>query len=414
VVDVVTDPGSESTPAGFVEFFRGYAKTWVHAVATAGLTAFGTLTVVHRGFVALALAAYAVPPVALYLSRSTRAPDAEEGGTDAPPVASDATGGGSSATGGHPDGTGGDETVGEGTGADGTPTDPTVWTTADVPIESTLFDVAVTPAVACGVGEDGLVLVDRGDGWSVALEDGPGADGNTLRGVDATADGAAVWTAGDGGAIARIDAGSGRHVDHSAPAGITDAWVDVAVGGERGAETVLLVNGSGAVVRGRYRDGEVAWTDPVKPGGGSSFGGVDFADESIGYLCDTSDGVFRTGDGGETFRRVGIGGADGTLTDVAATAREACLASADDGVVHRYDGTRWTPDGVDDGPLLAVASRGEYAVASGDGVVHERTGEGGGWDRTATQATGALHGIAVGDDRAIAVGDGGVVVELRR
>ncbi|MFC6769843.1 hypothetical protein ACFQE6_33810, partial [Natrinema soli] len=55
---------------GFVPFFRRYAKSWVHAVAAAGMTAFGTLTIVHRGFAVLALASYIVPPILLYLRRT--------------------------------------------------------------------------------------------------------------------------------------------------------------------------------------------------------------------------------------------------------------------------------------------------------------------------------------------------------
>jgi hypothetical protein len=51
-------------PAAFV---RRYAKTWVHALATAALTAFGTLTVVDERFAAVAIAAYVLPPVVLYV-----------------------------------------------------------------------------------------------------------------------------------------------------------------------------------------------------------------------------------------------------------------------------------------------------------------------------------------------------------
>lgn len=362
-----------AAPEGFLDFFRRYARTWVHAVATAGLTALGTLTVVHRWFAVLALAVYVLTPVALYLSRTA--------GTR---------------TGANPD------------------ADTTGWTTAEVPVETTLFDAAVTPAAAYAVGEDGVVLADRGDGWTAVIEDGPGANSRTLRGVDATSDGTAVWTAGDGGSLARFDAERGRHVDFSAPEGITDAWLDVAVGGESGSETLLLVNGSGETVRGRYRGDDVAWTSPAKPGSGSSFGGVDFAEGSVAYLCDTNDGVFETVDDGETFRRVGIEAADGTLTDVAAVDRDECTVTADDGVAHRYDGKRWTPDSLDDGAVLATARHGEYGIACGEGVVYERSDPGGGWDRTATPATGTLRGVAAGDDRAVAVGDAGAVVERRR
>ncbi|MGA9399418.1 MAG: hypothetical protein WBV42_01035, partial [Haladaptatus sp.] len=61
---MANSPASERR---FLPFFRRYTKTWVHAVATAGLTAFGTLTFVNQGFAFVAVAIYVLPPVVLYL-----------------------------------------------------------------------------------------------------------------------------------------------------------------------------------------------------------------------------------------------------------------------------------------------------------------------------------------------------------
>jgi len=49
------------------------------------------------------------------------------------------------------------------------------------------------------------VLARGADSWESVLEDGPSANGETLRGVDATDDGQAVWFAGDGGALGHYD-----------------------------------------------------------------------------------------------------------------------------------------------------------------------------------------------------------------
>ena len=386
---------------GFAAFFRRYTQTWVHAVAVAAMTALGTLTIVHRWFAALAVAAYLVPPVALYLSDGRGRPERAGAAEDGPP--------GPAETRTAPERAGPEEGT-----DDSAERTAAAWTSAGSPVGADLHDAAVLPGAAYAVGADGVVLADRGDGWTVALQDGPGAEANALRGVDATADGAAVWVAGDGGALGRLDAATGRHADLSAPEGITDAWADVAVAGDGGDETVLLVNGSGEVLRGRYRDGEVAWSPPEKPGGGSSIVGVDLQG-SVGYLCDTNDGVFETVDGGETFGRVGVDGADGTLTDVAAGGEGDCLVAADDGVLHRYDGRRWTPERVCDRPLWALARLGDYAVAGDDdGAVHERRDATGSWERTQTPASAPLRGVAAGEVRAVAVGDDGTVVERRR
>ncbi|SEW15041.1 WD40/YVTN/BNR-like repeat-containing protein [Natrinema salifodinae] len=511
---MATSTNDSGSGDGFVPFFRRYTKTWIHAVATAGLTAFGTLTIVHRWFVVLALASYVVPPVVLYLrqARSARdragdedaaastdrtdreptgreseavgardpardvdrepkpgtetepaAPDRaaaatetgerdEPAGTDEPvksaqtaetaetagTTATDATAGlsetdESTSTGARPDES---ESEGEGESGDGDRTEPVGWHPVDTPTEATLRDVSVTKTGPYAVGDGGVVIAaDRGGGrtvggdgsddWTVVLADGPGAAGSDLRGVDATADGEVVWVAGDSGAVGRIETETGRHTDYTAPDDITDNWLGVAVGGPSGDETVLLINGSGAVCRGRYRDGEPSWDDPVKPGSGSSLSGVALADASVGYCCDTNDGVFETTDGGDSFARVGIDGADGTLSGVATAGRSDCLVSADDGVVHRYDGSTWTPERVSDGALSGLARRtgddgdggdrdGETIACGAGGEIYERRGATA-WERVDADAPGSLLAVSLAPEGslAVAVGEDGTAVERR-
>jgi hypothetical protein len=403
---------------GFVPFFRGYAKSWVHAVAAAGMTAFGTLTIVHRGFAVLALAAYVVPPVVLYLRRpSADRNEAMTSGRDAEGA------GGARAAAEDPSlerpaepAETGDEANGVVASSEG---DRALeWRPVDVPTEADLRDVCVTDGgTVHAVGEDGLVLSGAaGDpDWTVALADGPAAEGEQLEGVDATADGAAVWVAGDGGAVGRLEAETGRHTDYTAPRSITDNWLGVAVGGASGDETVLLINGSGAVLRGRYRDGDCSWDEPVTPGSGSSLSAVALADAAVGYCCDTNDGVFGTADGGSSFDAVGPVGAGGTLEAVATLGRGDCLVSDDDGVVHRYDGPTWTPERVGEAAICGLARReGETVACDAAGTVHERRGAAG-WERADATAPESLVAVGVDreGDRAVAVGDDGVVLERR-
>ncbi|TMT87532.1 hypothetical protein E2L06_13455 [Haloterrigena sp. H1] len=399
-----------SSGDGFVPFFRRYAQTWVHAVAAAGMTAFGTLTIVHRGFAVLALAAYVVPPIVLYLRR----PSTDRAESDATPDSAEpvATGDGSTDA----------EPASLERPADATSPEPEragTWTLVDATTEATLRDVCVTAAGAVhAVGEDGLVLAGTGPDstdreWSIALADGPAAAGEDLHGVDATADGAAVWVAGDSGTVGRLEAETGRHTDYTAPAEITDNWLGVAVGGPAGDETVLLINGSGAVLRGCYRDGDLSWNEPVTPGSGSSLSGVALADESVGYCCDTNDGVFETTDGGDSFARVGPVGADGTLENLATLGKGDCFVSADDGVVHRYDGGTWTPERVGEEAICGITRReGETIVCDADGAIHERTAMAA-WTRADTFASESLLAVSVAGDghRAVAVGEDGTVVE---
>lgn len=382
-------PGTDRTQS-FAAFFRRYTKTWQHALATASLTAFGALAVLHRWFVALAVAAYVLPPIVLYATQS--GPAAER---NAAP------------------------TVGSGESDTRTPDESerteqsNHWTATDAPTNETLHDVTVSGDAAFAVGAGGVVLTDDGDGWQTVLVDGPGASGKTLRGVDATDDGTAVWIAGDGGAVARLDVDGEQHVDVSAPNDRTDRWDVVAVGGVENDELVLLGNGSGEVLRGRYRDGNLAWDEPTKPGSGSSLSGIALVDDAVGYVCDTNDQVFETADGGESFRRIGIDGVGGTTTDVVAAARGDCTVSDDAGVLHRHDGGTWTPVRLGDEALAAVAVHDERGVACGEGVVYERSASDTDWERTVTSISGSLEGAAIGPTRGIAVGSDGAIVERR-
>ncbi|MDF9744717.1 hypothetical protein [Natrinema salsiterrestre] len=431
---------------GFLSFFRRYTQTWVHAVAAAGLTAFGTLTIFHRWFIVLALASYVVPPIVLYVwgtppdrTDGESAPDRSRDATtdDRPPE----TNAGSLE--GTPTGNlsetddtpAGSDTIPDGERTDVSPDlddaglieqepeedRPVGWQLVDVPTEATLRDVCVTEAGAVhAVGEDGLVLTGEATGggngteaWAITLEDGPAAEGEELHGVDATAEGEAIWIAGDSGAVGRLEADTGLHTDYTAPADITDNWLGVAVGGANDDETVLLINGSGAVLRGRYRDGAISWDDPVTPGSGSSLSGVALADASVGYCCDTNDGVFETTDGGTSFDRVGLEDAGGTLETLATLGRGDCLVSADDGVVHRYGGSTWTPERVGEGAICGLARReGETIACDADGVIYERTAAGD-WDDVETRAPESLIAVSVDPDgnRAVAVGEDGTVVE---
>lgn len=402
---------------GFVAFFRWYTSTWVHAVATAALTGLGLLTFVHRYFAAIAVAAYVLPPIALYLGGSSTGPGKRGERSERnsrPPAGNDAQ-----QTPADPP-TDADESSGSTAGS------RSAWGSAFVPTEEALHDVAMAGDRSYAVGEDGGAFVDTAresdDGaWTTVLPDGPGAQSNALRSVDATRDGG-VWFAGDNGDLGRVDPATDRHVDYSTPGDDTTSITGVATALGPDGETVLLADGSGRVRRGRYRDGELAWDEPRTPGSGSSVTGIAMVDESVGYVCDSNQSVFQTSDGGRNFDRIGQDVADGTLTDVAGTADGTCVASADDGVCHRFDGTTWTPIPVGDGALRAIDVRDDHWLACGDGgLVYERGGgesrsEGRGdaatdWRRQVTPAAVPLRGCALGDSRAVAVGDDGTVVE---
>lgn len=406
--------GARDDSEGFAAFFKRYTRTWQHAVSTAALTAFGTMTFVDRLFAVLAVLAYVLPPVWLYLTGSMAragAPSDEAASGDGERIG-DGEAPGDDAVIGEESAGQGDEW---GTAVDreqtGTTGDDPAWTTATVPTDEALLDVAVAGDAAYAVGAAGTMLADGGDGWVAILTDGPGAAGNALAGVAAVA-GGAVWVAGDSGAVGRVDPSSGHHVDHSAPGGDTTNLVGVAAAGGDGHETVLLVDGSGRVRRGRYQGDEVLWDDPVTPGSGSSFAGVNLRSAEWGAACDTSQDVYATEDAGRGFRRIGLADASGTLTDVATADDGTCAVSDDDGVIHRYDGRGWTPVRLGDEGIAGLGLAGDRGLAAGTGgTVYESAPGSAGWERVLTPATEGLSGVALSATRGVAVGPDGTVVE---
>ncbi|QCJ46684.1 hypothetical protein [Haloprofundus sp. MHR1] len=450
----------------FSQFYREYARGGVHAASAAAMTAFGLLTIYHEAFALLAVVSYVGPALYVYAERDGDAEPEPEPGRNAEPEArqsdpsptakpseldarsasrsenvdresdesgarrdrtdprpppstaatlndSDADGGGErgdvsdDVEGGEPD------RKGE---SDATTEDDGAWTSVDSPVGVDFSDAVATEEAVYAVGEDGYVLARGDGGWSAVLETGPGAQGENLTGVDVTDDGRAVWVAGDGGALGRIDAESGRHTDYSAPGGDTSTITDLAVTGRADEAVVVLVNGSGEVRRGEYDGRRVRWGEPQKPGSGSSFAAVAFGDAERGYLADTNGSVFQTTDGGETFDEIGIDGA-GTLTALVPVSGEGsnteAFAAEDDGTIHRYDGTRWTPVRPTEEGLWAIAAeRGERVVAVGEhGTALD--GDEGDWQRRETPTDETLRGVCVAADRQVAVGDDGVVLERR-
>ncbi|WP_254537822.1 hypothetical protein [Halomarina litorea] len=415
----------------FLAFYRDYARTGIHAATTAALTAFGLLSTVHPGFIAVAIAAYVLPLVYFYLSddgpseAESDAGHEADGSTDtAPWSGSDRAGDTADDRGGHGDASGGTATGGDGdadadsdgdTDTDGdsdTDTDTDSdnassgeWTPASVPSDATLHAVAEAADGPYAAGADGVVLARRGTDWEVVVESGPAAESKTLRGCAATDDDEAVWVAGDGGAVGRWGVEDGRMADHSAPDDETGTWTDVAVTGGAGSEHVYLVNGSGAVLRGRYVEREMTWDSPTKPGSGSSLSAVEFADE-VGYACDTNATVFRTEDAGDSYDVLGVEDAGSGFSDVAASG-ETVVVTDDEGGVTRYDGSVWTPRPVADGPLTAVDLHGGRGLACGeDGALYELDGTD--WGARSVFSDATLRDVLASGD--LAVGDDGTVL----
>lgn len=292
------------------------------------------------------------------------------------------------------------------------------WQTVDLDISTTLYDATMSSEGPYAVGAGGLVLARRADGWQTVLERGPTVESNPLRGCDVTADGRNVWFCGGSGVVAQYDVVEEQLTDYSAPMGKTSTWLNVSAVGPAGSETVYLVNGSGEFLAGTKTEaGGMEWGDVVKPGGGSSAYGIDFYTEKAGYVVDTAGNTYRTEDGGQTWKTVGINGTSANLWGVAARNEGDLDIGASGGRIFRLndgDGKGWKRKNVGKSTVRALDRKGKIAglAAGANGYVYNRRDKD--WDRVATPAKKTLLGVALDESGAfpdVAVGKGGTIVE---
>ncbi|WP_276254569.1 hypothetical protein [Halomontanus rarus] len=289
------------------------------------------------------------------------------------------------------------------------------WVVAESPTEEPLNDAVDTAAGPFAVGASGNVVARRESGWQKVVEYGPQARSRRLTGIDVTDGGRAVWFVGGSGVIGEYDVETQTLTNYSAPGGKTSTWEDCAVQGTAGKdERLYFVNGSGELLVGARRDsGALEYADVVKPGGGSTIPGIDFNAREAGHVCSTSQFVAETGDGGETWDRIGIDFAGGAFFDVASQGGSDVNVAGGSGIIYRYDGFRWTPHVVDDGrqAIRAIDRDGDEGLAAGDGgKVYERQSAGQ-WTRHETSVDAKLEGAARGATYDVAVGDGGTILE---
>lgn len=302
------------------------------------------------------------------------------------------------------------------TGAAGESSDSD-WVEASTPTGKSIFDVVQTVNGPYAVGSSGNILARSGGWWELVVDSGPSTKENSLYSVDVTDDGKYIWFAGGSGALGYFDVTTGRKYDHTAPMEKTSTWEGIGVAGVADEESIYVANGSGEVLDGhRDDDACMQWDEVVKPGGGSTIPEVDFqaANTSRGYAVDTSQQVYRTTDGGDTWSTVGVEDAQVAFYDVLSY-DDTVLVAGGSGRVYRRDCdcNLWTPVDVGAKTVHALSRDGDTVLgAGGSGRVYERTADG--WDVTDAPVGADLLGVAYGDDVDVAVGSSGTILERPR
>jgi photosystem II stability/assembly factor-like uncharacterized protein len=284
------------------------------------------------------------------------------------------------------------------------------WIERESPTGSTLYDAASAGGTAFAVGGDGL-LERTADGWRLVDGDGLLGSNTTLRGVAATDDDAALWVAGSEGAVGAYDPVDGTldRFDLGDLLGLGRTLYDVSVVGSRGDERVYASTTDGDVVVGRQGLAGRQWTT-VGTGGGQTLTGVDFHSDSTGYAVGRGGTVFRSTDGGDSWRAVGVPGFDTVLYDVV-SGPDRVYVAAENGRLFRLDCTcaLWTPVAAGAKGVRALAANADGLLGAGENsrafeFVEDR------WTAHDTSAGATLSGVARGPVD-VAVGSGGAIVE---
>lgn len=287
------------------------------------------------------------------------------------------------------------------------------WIEVDSPTEKTLHAAVMTAEGPCAAGEDGRVLVRRGDDWSVLVEDGPGGAANGLHGAAVTGDDRRVWFCGTSGAVGRYDAIEGTVTDHSAPVEKTSTWEDIAVVGRAGRERIRVANGSGELLAGSVGSDGVAWSNVYDPAAGASASAVSYVD-GAGFLADTAGGVYRTTDD-ETWTRIGLRTGNDTPRDLAVLDAETIDVVTNEGSIASYNGFNWLRSDVGSNALHAIDREGDRGLAVGaNGTAYELDETD--WSGEETPTSRPLYGAALGtaEDADVAVGGNGTILERFR
>lgn len=290
------------------------------------------------------------------------------------------------------------------------------WEEVPAPTSSVIYDAVGTQEGPYAVGSSGDVFARRVDGWEKVLDKGPTVKSNPLRSCDVTSDGRHLWFCGGSGVVGQYDVLEEEVTDYSAPKDKTSTWEAVAAADVAGNDFVGLANGSGEFLPGRKNDaGGMDWGDVIKPGGGSSIKGIDFMNDQVGYVCDTTSKVYETTDGGKSWETIGLGGSGSVaLYGITAVSRDRIYATGGDGSIFRYNGAVWTKTDAGGTILYDIEFKsGEGLASGGSGNLFEYRDRQG-WSEEDIPTSNTLRGVALdvtGKYPDVAVGSSGTIVE---
>ncbi|WP_435067044.1 hypothetical protein [Haloplanus sp. C73] len=282
------------------------------------------------------------------------------------------------------------------------------WTRVQTPTSRALYAATKAASTQFAAGSNGIVLQRTNDGWTVVRRNGPSGNGNNLRALGVTDDGARLWMAGASGALGEYDVDADELTDHTAPDDVTDTFTALSVAGSGDEPTVYVADASGSVHVSR--DGGGSWTH-LTPGSGATIHDIHCYGETSGVLVDGNGQAFETTTGTD-WRRAGLDTDDHLAAVDAHGADDAHVVGTR---VHERTGDGWSATDVTEAALndVTVCTCGcIHAVGANGTIAHypgEEMGHADGWQVSTPTAT-TLHGVALGHPH-VAVGESGAIFE---
>ncbi len=438
---------------GFWGFYREYTESAVHTASLVALTALGLLSTVDRWFIVLAVAAYVVPALSLYLGNRVAAGDEvvpddrverespgsiEERDAGAEPETGAAggdrtsTGGGSAPSVREPAGAGDDRgrvepTVGRGEDSEdearrtGAATEkggngrertaePTGETGSDSGVETGGEEERVTTAE----GDEGRAE----EGFEQLEEDAPEPGWREVETpteeplTDATVAGGRAFAVGGGGTLLARTDGGWEIVLEEGPTGCSTNLTSTSA--TEDGERVWMAGDGGVLASydpesGRVTDRSAplditsSWTDcaAVGPSG----------EESLTLLTGSGEVVRGTVSGTEIEWDEPVKPGSGSSATGVTFAEGVGYVCDSNASVFEIDGESYERIGVEDGGSftdLSAVAPGEVSTVAADGSVHRYDGTA--WTRSAA-SEGALTGIDLDGDRGLACSDAGELLD---
>ena len=296
------------------------------------------------------------------------------------------------------------------------------WARVSSPTGKTIHAVEHTSEGLYACANGGEILARRSGKWKREVKKGPTGNSRSLLAADTTSDEARFWVVGASGAIGEYRPDWKNFYDHSNPLDISSTFTSISVAGPAEDEQLRIGKGSGEVLVGSRNDGGGFDWSLSETGAGTTVESIDFSlSAQDGFAATAGGEVYRTRDGCQSWRQVGVPNAETGYTAMLVVPGQPnrVYVGGGGGRIQRLDCdcNRWTPTEADTKRVYALAANsenGRLLGAGASGRYYEMPEVGRMWDAYETPTSNSLFGASPADSSGgvdVLVGGSGTILE---